>query len=93
MRDKVGTFSGILATVTLSEINLLIGCCAGLLTMICLLPNGVKNWREMACNYAKFKSEISPANRFVFLRYVFGLPVIPKQTTKNQSNNPFGHGI
>lgn len=93
MRDKVGVVSGVLATFTLGEVNLLIGCCAGLVTIICLLPNGVKNWREMACNYAKFKSGIHPDNRFIFFRYVFGLHVRPKQSAENQSNNPFGNGI
>lgn len=93
MRDTTGVISGTVATVTLSNVNLLVGIAAGLLTIICLLPNGVKNWRELACNYAKFKNSVVPNTSCKFLRYALGLPVKFKETAKPKDSDPSGDNI
>lgn len=93
MKETLGLTSGTVATVTLANVNLFIGICAGLLTIICLLPNGVKNWREMLENYESFKDSYIGPTRFLAIRYAFGLRLKKGKADSVQSGNGNGSDI
>ncbi len=93
MKETLGFTSGTVATVTLANVNLFVGICAGLLTIICLLPSGVKNWREMREQYEVFKESYIGPTRFLAVRYAFGLRLQKSKTPNLQSGDDNGGNI
>lgn len=72
-KEHTGFLSGIIALVTLANVNLLIGCCTGVLMGICLLPVAVKRWRALLEDYKAAAVRVSrPRNIATFTRYCLG---------------------
>lgn len=83
-KGAAGTLSGIIATISFSEINLWIGFIASLFTAICLFPGMVLSWRKLIFEYRKFSLETQKSGFVYFLLFCSGvLRPIP------QTQDPF----
>jgi hypothetical protein len=72
VRSTIGFSAGCLATITLSEINLLVGILAGLVTVLCLLPDGIMKWRKFVYDYRIWQAQNGASGLFAFAGYCFG---------------------
>lgn len=70
--ETLGAGSGALATVSLANVNLLVGIAAGLITIICLIPSGVTKWRNLLYDYRKHQARSGDYGLFAFPRYCLG---------------------
>jgi hypothetical protein len=70
MKEKIGLILGTISTITLSDVNLLLGILSGLLMLLCLGPKAVKSWREMLTDfYTICENEKTKANFANFIGY------------------------
>ncbi len=80
-REKVGIFSGLLASVTLADVSLVVGIMATLLTILCLVPTMILNWRKLRRDYLNLTRETRKKGIGYFLLYCFGgLRALKKET-------------
>lgn len=80
-REKIGTLSGLLATITLGDVSLLAGIMATCLTILCLFPSMILNWRKLRIDYSRLTRETRKSGFFYFLLYCFGgLKALRKET-------------
>jgi hypothetical protein len=71
--EKTGIVAGGIATITWATIHLWLGILATLLTILCLLPTAVKNWRELRKDYALFLFAIDETHsRWLFFSFCIG---------------------
>lgn len=71
-RAKFGIYSGAIATVTLSEVSLLLGMLATIVTLLCLVPTAILNWRSLRKDYNAFSRETNKSGFVYFMLYCFG---------------------
>lgn len=69
-RVAVGTGTGIVATIELGKVNLVLGSLAAFATIICLLPTGIKNYRDLIYDYRRHKTETGSSGFFAFVDYL-----------------------
>lgn len=80
-RERLGGISGLLATITLSEVSLWLGLCATVLTILCLLPSMIMNWRNLRKDYLNSSRENRKKGIGYFFLYCFGgLRALRKET-------------
>ena len=90
-RTHAGIGSGILATLTLSEVSIWLGMGATFLTILCLFPSAVMNWRNLILNYEKFSTETGKSGFIYFALFCSGvLRPLPKSISslENQNTQP-----
>lgn len=80
-KEAVGIISGGLATITLAEVNLWAGLAVACLTVICLFPSAVLNWRKFLYDYHEYKTDLRVSGVWAFLYFCIGR--LSKPAVKN----------
>lgn len=71
--EVIGTITGGIATLSLAQINLWFGLCVSLITILCLTPTMLLNWRKLLLEYEYYLQENTETRSvWNFLNFLLG---------------------
>lgn len=80
-KETVGYISSGIATITLAEVNLWFGLAVAVVSLLCLLPSAVLNWRKFLYDYQEYKTDLRVSGFWAFAYFCIGR--LSKSAVKN----------
>jgi hypothetical protein len=71
-RENLGTLCTIIGTISLADVQLVLGCVALAVGLLLNLPKMIHAWRNLLYDYRKAQTRAKDFAPFGFVRYCFG---------------------